>query len=60
MIQGYFRSIGSIKRPYVNGSVHLPDMGLSGIDIRFLIDTGADRTLLGHSDARRMSRVLWG
>lgn len=53
MIQGYFRSTGSIKRPYVNGSVHLPDMGLSGIDIRFLIDTSADRTLLGHSDARR-------
>ena len=57
MIQGYFRSTGSVKRPYVNGSIHLPDMGIAGIDVRFLIDTGADRTLLGHSDARRMSRV---
>lgn len=57
MIQGYFRSTGSLKRPYVNGAVHLPDVGISGIDIRFLIDTGADRTLLGHRDALRMSRV---
>lgn len=57
MIQGYFRSTGSVKRPYVNGAIHLPEMGISGIDVRFLIDTGADRTLLGHSDARRMSRV---
>ena len=25
MIQGYFRSTGSVKRPYVNGAIHLPE-----------------------------------
>ena len=55
MITGYFRSSFGIGRPYV-------DVGLTfvGSDARrrlvasFLVDTGADRTILGSADSRRL------
>ena len=54
MIRGYFRSVGSVRRPYVRGLIDIPTLDVTGMEIRFVVDTGADRTVLGHSDALRM------
>ena len=52
MIRGYF---SSSKRPYVNISINMPDLDIFGVDVRFAIDTGADRTFIGHRDALSLS-----
>ena len=54
MIRGYFRSVGSVRRPYVRGLIDIPKFDVTGMEIRFVVDTGADRTVLGHNDALRM------
>ena len=51
MIRGYFHS----GRSYVNIPVDMPDLGILGMDVRFMIDTGAGRTIIGHRDAIRMA-----
>ena len=55
MIRGYFSTIGTIRRPFLycdfeplGGS----DVGTVGIE--FLVDTGADRTLLSPVDAENI------
>jgi predicted aspartyl protease len=45
VIRGYFVRAGNAKRPFVNGLVELPEQGFS-LTVAFLVDTGADRTLL--------------
>ena len=49
MIIGEFDDRG---RPYVEGRVIIPRLNINGI-VRFLLDTGADRTCLHPRDARR-------
>ncbi len=57
MISGYFRSAGlENPSPYVNGVVSVPSVGLIGMEVRFLIDTGSGSTLIGDIDADRMFR----
>ena len=45
MIRGYFSASGSARRPHVNALVEFHGNGRR-LSIRFLIDTGADRTIL--------------
>lgn len=51
MIEGRFGNTSG--RPYVEGRVYFPRFDLSG-DISFLVDTGADASLLNPSDVMRM------
>jgi len=55
MIRGYFRMFGSIRRPYVDAVLNFPTLGISGLEIRFLVDTGADRVLLSPVAAARLA-----
>ena len=56
MITGYFRSYYGVRRPYVDVS-----LTIAGSDAQrpfvapFLVDTGADRTILGSADFHRLS-----
>ena len=53
MIRGYFRAAGITKRPYVNALVEFT--GVRGvISVPFLIDTGADRSVLSPSVLARV------
>ncbi len=57
MIRGYFLPTDpEASPPYVNALIDIPEIGVVGLEARFLIDTGADRTLLGDDDAGRMLR----
>jgi len=40
-------------RPYVEGRIYIPRLGLSG-DLSFLMDTGADSSILMPGDAKRI------
>ncbi len=52
MIRGYFRSVGGRNRPFVRCLVHFPGApNARVIAPEFLIDTGADRSLLSPRDA---------
>ena len=52
MIRGYFSSSG---RPYVNISTNMPDLGIYGMNVSFAVDTGSDRTVIGHRDSISLS-----
>lgn len=54
MIRGYYRSFDSVRRPYVDAVLDFPTLGISGLQIRFLVDTGADRVLLSPVAALRL------
>ncbi len=54
MIQGYFRIEGPQKRPYVDAVVQFPIINRQSLEISFLVDTGADRTILSPFDASRL------
>ena len=42
MIRGYFLPTGSeASPPYVDGLIDIPEIGVVGLEARFLIDTGA-------------------
>ena len=57
MIRGYFPPTESESPPpLIDGLIDIPEMGMAGIEIHFLVDTGADRSLIGDDDARRMIR----
>ena len=45
MIRGYFETIGNFKLPYVNAVVEFPGR-TRRLSVHFLLDTGADRTVL--------------
>ena len=57
MIRGYFPPTDSESPPpLIEGLIDIPGLGIAGIEIHFLIDTGADRSLIGDYDSRRMIR----
>lgn len=58
MIRGYFQPSGHLLRPYVSAILDFPSIGYQGFDVQFLVDTGADRTVLGHSAAQRLEDEL--
>ncbi len=58
MIRGWFSSPASGRRPIVTGLIEFPAAGNRALDLRFLIDTGADTTILGPRDAQRLRREL--
>ena len=55
MIHGYYRTFDSVRRPYVDAVLDLPSLGVSGLELRFLVDTGADRVLLSPVAAIRLA-----
>ncbi len=54
MIQGYFSTIGATRRPFVYASLQFPVLSDLHFGVEFLVDTGADRTMLSPSDAARI------
>ena len=51
MLTGRFGE--SSGRPYIEAKIYLPGLGISG-EISFLVDTGADTSLLAPSDSLRL------
>jgi hypothetical protein len=51
MIRGFF---GSDNRPYVVGLVSFPNLSLGPVAVAFLLDTGADKTMIMPLDAVRL------
>ena len=49
MIRGVFREERGRRRPFITARLLIPSQSISG-DIRFLIDTGADSTVLAPAD----------
>jgi hypothetical protein len=49
MIRGVFRDERTRRRPFVAARLSIPSQALSG-DVRFLVDTGADSTVLAPGD----------
>lgn len=58
MILGYFRDQDSILRPFVNLTLEFPIANNQSLEISFLIDTGADRTLISPVDGVRLRGEL--
>ena len=60
MLTGYFSSAHDLPNPraYLRGFVDIPAVGVIGMTVEFLIDTGADRSIIGSSDASRMVRYF--
>ncbi len=54
MNSGYFRYQGSTQRPYIDLTVGFPVTNNQSLRISFLVDTGADRTLLSPFDGARL------
>ncbi len=55
MIRGYFSTIGATRRPFLYCDFEiLGDPGVGPVGIEFLVDTGADRTLLSPIDAENI------
>ena len=55
MIRGFFLQGWSARRPYVQLDLEFPAYPhLRGTNIGFLVDTGADRTILSTDDAERI------
>lgn len=54
MIRGYFLPTSPEEPP--PGLIDIPEAGVVRMEVRFLIDTGSDRTLIGDIDADRMAR----
>jgi len=59
VIRGYFLAAGTARRPYVNALVEFP-RHRRRVSVAFLIDTGADRTVLAPSDLARAGIVSIG
>ncbi|MBM2827259.1 MAG: Peptidase protein [Dehalococcoidia bacterium] len=53
MIRGYFGGPGARLRPFVIASVSIPHLQIRGT-VHFLVDTGADTTLLAPRDAKEL------
>ena len=58
MIRGRFSSPRAGRRPFVVASVQFPASGNRRLDVRLLVDTGADSTVLGPRDALRLGAEL--
>lgn len=46
MTTGYFQTDGAYRKPYIDIKVSFPDSGNRSLTVAFLIDTGADSTIL--------------
>lgn len=57
MIRGYFLTRGSRRRPFVHATFTFPAFPRT-FDTHLLVDTGADRTVIGPPDGSRLARVL--
>ena len=58
MIRGYFRYGSGRHRPYVDLAVRFPVAENASIEIPFLIDTGADHTLLSPTEGVHLRQEL--
>ena len=58
MILGYFQNDDSILRPYVDLTLRFPVADDRPLRISFLVDTGADRTLLSPLEGARLRQRL--
>lgn len=58
MIYGYFRTQSNIQRPYVDLILQFPVADDRQLEVSFLVDTGADRTLLSPSEGVRLRQQL--
>ncbi len=56
MIRGDFYTSGMTRRPFIDAILQFPAVSNQSLDVKFLIDTGADRTILAPLDAIRLSR----
>ena len=57
MIRGHHDPrVGLIRRPVIDGMFAFPSLGISRFQVRFLVDSGADRTTLSPRDAIRLAR----
>ena len=56
MIRGYFHSRGGKCRPFVSARFQFPSLDNRTLETRLLVDTGADRTVLGPQDYKRLTR----
>lgn len=54
MIRERFLGIGGRLRPFMIGGISIPSQNVSG-EVNFLVDTGADSTLLVPPDALRLN-----
>ena len=54
MKSGYFRHQGSTQRPYIDLTLEFPIANNRTLEISFLVDTGADRTMLSPFDGARL------
>lgn len=57
MIRGAFLAMGTRSRPFVDAVLAFPEQR-AAFQVNLLVDTGADRTVLGPLDARRLARRL--
>jgi hypothetical protein len=57
MIRGYFRDVGTSRRPFVDARFVFTGMSVV-LEAPMLVDTGADRTILGPFDAGRPAGLL--
>ncbi len=58
MTTGFFVADGAFRSPYINVVLTFFDADSQSIEIEFVVDTGADHTLLSPSDARRLQNEL--
>ena len=49
MIRGYFSTQGSRRRPFIDAILQFPILNDRSLDVKLLVDTGADRTILSYS-----------
>ena len=58
MLTGYFQLQDDTPnpRPYLSGFIEFSSIGVAEMKVEFLIDTGADTSLIGDFDAFRMVR----
>jgi hypothetical protein len=57
MIRGYFRNVGTSRRPFIDGRFLFTGTAVA-LEAPLLVDTGADRTILSPFDAGRLAGLL--
>jgi hypothetical protein len=58
VIRGYFRRAHGISRPFVDATLEFPTLGDQSIDVSFLVDSGADCTVLSPTIAGALGAVV--
>jgi len=58
MIRGYFDLTRGMLRPFVDAALVFPALARRRVDVRLLINTGADRTVLSPGDALPIASLL--